>query len=599
MADIKRAYRSSQLINPFGPGAIIELGDESLILADPIFWPKNLESIQLERLTKELGIWELRKPPILKGFHPNIDKTNAILAIRFPQWMFCPRCRKMEKWSSERSKKNEDGIPLCENIKCKNKILVPMRFVAACDHGHLQDVPWVFWAHKNKHSSKCKASELYFKSSPEKGSGLDALYIECANPDCGEKNSLKELMNQSALAGISCDDKQPWEFRNSEERKCTQALQVLQRGASNLYYPIVRSALDIPYDKLSQGNSLFQKIQQSSSFEDLQNALEQGKDNRVALFAEEISTECNLTIEEVINVAKHSEKEIRAFKIPQDTDLRIAEWEILSSFDIEKRNTSTFKARIAKWEHCETFGFEKIIERVVLLDKLREVRAFCGFERISPNDNVVQPKSSVSYNSNKSWLPATEVFGEGVFLEFNQVYLNNWEKNASMQVLSRIEKIQSRYANCNSKFLPNPNIKFLIIHSLAHLLIRQLSFESGYSSGALRERIYADENQAGLLIYTADGDSEGSLGGLVQQGEGNRLFPAILAALETANWCSNDPVCSEMESQGVMGLNMSACHSCTLISETSCEYNNLLLDRRLLIGSENISGFFSGVLDDA
>ncbi|MGL5250089.1 MAG: Zn-binding domain-containing protein, partial [Enterovibrio sp.] len=161
---------------------------------------------------------------------------------------------------------------------------------------------------------------------------------------------------------------------------------------------------------------------------------------------------------------------------------------------------------------------------------------------------------------------------------------------------SRLDDFKNRHANASSTYLPEPEPKFLIMHTLAHLLIRQLSFESGYSSGSLCERIYAGENQAGILIYTAAGDSEGSLGGLVLQGEASRIFPAILAALETACWCSNDPVCSEMEAQGAMGLNKAACHSCSLISETSCEHNNLLLDRKLLIGSADYQGFFSDIL---
>ena len=182
------------------------------------------------------------------------------------------------------------------------------------------------------------------------------------------------------------------------------------------------------------------------------------------------------------------------------------------------------------------------------------------------------------------------------FLEFNQKTLKQWEDGMSDAFHKRLYDTQQRCAKASSTMLPDPTFTFIMLHTLAHLLIRQLSFDSGYSSGSLRERIYASDGQAGILIYTADGDSEGSLGGLVQQGEPERLIPAILAALETAGWCSNDPVCSEMEAQGVMGLNKAACHSCSLISETSCEYNNLLLDRQFLIGDGKSDGLFSAVL---
>ncbi len=411
-----------------------------------------------------------------------------------------------------------------------------------------------------------------------------------------QKNSLKELMSKGALTGFRCYDTQPWEYKDRSERKCDQTLQVLQRGASNLYYSVVRSALDIPHKEKSSGNKIYHIIQGSDDFGELLRAVERKKEKAIRAYAEDIADEFDLDAGDVIKAVTGKEKEQRIFKIPKDEDLRIAEWDVLSSEDIESKQSSTFRARVAEWHNVNTFGFDKLLNRVVLLDKLREVRAFCGFERISPSDNVVQPRSTLS---SQSWLPATEVYGEGIFLEFKQKELASWESTMSDELKHRLNDFKNRHANASSVYLPEPSVKFLILHTLAHLIIRQLSFESGYSSGSLRERIYADENQAGLLIYTADGDSEGSLGGLVLQGEGNRLFPAILAALETANWCSNDPVCSEMEAQGVMGLNKAACHSCTLISETSCEHNNLLLDRKLLIGDESYLGFFSKVLNDA
>ncbi len=405
---------------------------------------------------------------------------------------------------------------------------------------------------------------------------------------------LKYSPTRKGKSAIKCCDSQPWEYKEDlNDRQCNETLQVLQRGASNLYYPIIRSALDIPHEEVSSGNSIYNRIKESEDFSSLQKAIESNAGRKINLLALLISEEFGITPEEVIRAVTSQEKEQRTFKIPKDTDLRIAEWDVLSSTNIEEKQTETFKARVSNWSNIETFGFEKIFKRVVLLDKLREVRAFCGFERISPDDNIVQPKSS---QQSPSWLPATEIYGEGIFLEFSQNMIDNWEQSMPKEIRVRINDFKARHASTSSTYLPTPDTKFLILHTLAHLLIRQLSFESGYSSGSLRERIYANENQAGLLIYTADGDSEGSLGGLVQQGEANRLFPAILAALETANWCSNDPVCSEMETQGVMGLNKAACHSCTLISETSCEYNNLLLDRKILIGDEHYQGFFSQIL---
>jgi len=99
---------------------------------------------------------------------------------------------------------------------------------------------------------------------------------------------------------------------------------------------------------------------------------------------------------------------------------------------------------------------------------------------------------------------------------------------------------------------------------------------------------------AGLLIYTASGDSEGTMGGLVRQGEQGRLENSIVRALRTAAWCSSDPVCSESSGQGPDSCNLAACHSCALLPETSCEEGNRLLDRVIVIGSpkEPALGFF-------
>lgn len=599
MASSNRSYRSSQLITPFGPGSVIEIGDESLVLADPIHWPKRLDEIKLDRLSSEAGVWALKKPPVINNRFTKKDDIgphNALMTVRFPKWMFCPRCKRMELWKNETGKVNAEGIPVCANSACKKKELAPMRFVAACQHGHLQDVPWVYWAHKSGKHKTCEHPELYFLSNPELGSGLDALYIECKNPECGAKNSLKEIMSQNGLAGVKCQDTQPWEYKPIDQQFCEEPLHVLQRGASNLYYSIVRSALDIPHSPSSSGNKLYARIKETDEFDDLMKALADKKERRVEFFADEIAEELGISIEDVLGAVNTKEREQRTFKIPKDEDLRVAEWEILSSPDIESKETPNFKAKLASFDSPPMSSFTKIIKRVVLLEKLREVRAFCGFERVSPSDNVVSPKTSTE---SRSWLPATEVFGEGIFIEMNLAVINAWQQNLPLKLRQRLETLNRYHAELSSTYLPQPSAKFLILHTLAHLLIRQLSFESGYSSGSLRERIYADEEQAGLLIYTAEGDSEGSLGGLVQQGDVNRLLPAILASLETAHWCSNDPVCGEKQEVGVMGLNQAACHSCSIISETSCENNNLLLDRTILIGNDEYEGFFSQAIVSA
>lgn len=143
--------------------------------------------------------------------------------------------------------------------------------------------------------------------------------------------------------------------------------------------------------------------------------------------------------------------------------------------------------------------------------------------------------------------------------------------------------------------------RFLLLHTLAHILINQLTFECGYSSASLRERLYVSEDQnhpmSGVLIYTAAGDSEGTLGGLVRMGRPGNLEPVLERTLASAEWCSSDPVCMELGEAGGQGpdsCNLAACHNCSLVPETSCESFNRFLDRWTLVGSpEDASpGFF-------
>ena len=88
------------------------------------------------------------------------------------------------------------------------------------------------------------------------------------------------------------------------------------------------------------------------------------------------------------------------------------------------------------------------------------------------------------------------------------------------------------------------------------------------------------------------------MGGLVRQGEPARLLKTLTTTLRRAQWCSSDPICIETAGQGTDNANLAACHGCLLISETSCEEGNRLLDRPMLVGKPNEPGmgFFAQML---
>lgn len=235
------------------------------------------------------------------------------------------------------------------------------------------------------------------------------------------------------------------------------------------------------------------------------------------------------------------------------------------------------------------------IKNISLITKVREVIALLGFTRINPQDSEPsesKPQSFVPVKEKETnWYPAYQVRGEGIFIEFNETDIDKWmEENPDVQ--KRAEQLNRNYKQSmfGEKRPRRITAKYLLLHTISHLLIKQLSFDCGYSIASLKERIYCGEKadgkqMAGILIYTAGGDTEGTLGGLVRQGRPD-VFPRVFRkAIETARICSGDPVCSLSSGQGRDSLNLAACYSCALIPETSCEDFNAFLDRGVVVGT--------------
>lgn len=248
---------------------------------------------------------------------------------------------------------------------------------------------------------------------------------------------------------------------------------------------------------------------------------------------------------------------------------------------------------------------KRFFKSISLICKLRETRALVGFPRLLPEDGktLQEMKSELSLNKN-NWVPAIFVKGEGVFFEFDSKLINEWMNNKCVS-----ERFDSLYANYNrarqnrGQTIRHFNPRFVLIHTFAHILINEFSYVCGYGSSALRERIYCDCNPEtpdtsmnGVLIYTASGDSEGSLGGLVKQGNPAYLEDIVESALQSAKWCSADPICIDSTGQGPDSCNLAACHNCALLPETCCEEGNRLLDRALLTGTleDPGTGYFYG-----
>lgn len=246
-------------------------------------------------------------------------------------------------------------------------------------------------------------------------------------------------------------------------------------------------------------------------------------------------------------------------------------------------------------------------ERICLVHKLRETRAFAGFTRLDTGGlpiptplekmNALISQSREPHEWRKSgWLPGYIVRGEGLFFILSTERLAEWLQPIKKAVDHRIRSFASAQTRMFRDITDKVTPEFLLLHTFSHLIMLELIFQCGYNSAALRERLYCGKDMAGVLIYTAAGDSEGSLGGLVRMGKPGNLELVIRRALDKAQWCSSDPVCMESRGQGPNNVNLAACHSCALVPETSCETGNRFLDRALVVGTHNNRslGFFNG-----
>lgn len=618
----KLTLRRAQVISPFGVGALCEIDGQSFFIRGTANWRAkgNLADVSLPSLVKRLpGTRALKRPEF------------ELPVTRFPRWHFCPACRAMVFWSASLDKR-EDGKPLptprCGKKSCKQRQLVPMRFVAMCDLGHLDEIDWHYWVHRSAQKAatgSCdqKAASMSFTVSGKRGGDFASMEIVC---NCGAKRSL-EGISEGPLPQ-KCWSRQPGEYSDSKECAGSPRSQgkpsawMEPRGSSALHFASVVSALDIAQAgavihplKAFLGDPVVQR-----SIETARKALAKGR-----FTATELEEECqDETSKDAERLGVDAAAAWQAFK---DAVLAVEAEEVEEAGDaldaqpqrgiLEEEfpvlaSEGGFSGRTLE---CKAnpppaaFGLDRLFKKVVQVERLREVRVFRGFQRkdIGAANPVVAPDLG---RGGVDWLPAIEVSGEGIFLEFRQDALQAW-KDANFEAIEAFtnsQLIAAEQAGLPPKMGFYPSAEFIMIHTFAHLLINQLSFDCGYSSTSLKERVYcgpAPTPYAGVLIYTADADSEGSMGGLVEMGGPGRIAEVAYRAVARSRWCSGDPVCRELESQGVGGLNRASCHACSLVAETSCVFSNTMLNRTLISGTGRANargvpeplGFFAQVLE--
>lgn len=452
--------------------------------------------------------------------------------------------------------------------------MIPTRFVLCCRRGHIDDFPWQWWIGCN-----CERHRLIIKNEGVSTS-LSSIIVSCDR--CEAERTMADVFNPESFRGFTCSGGRPW---LKDEQPCDQPVVVLQRSATSVHFPNTVSAISIPpYSK-----SAYKKVEELWGTAHLDILDENTVKTILNRIAEAEKRSPNDLWEAYLDRKGESQRE-------SSVDLKEAEYSVLKDpIDFDEEDDF-----VAEPESVPS-DFSKLIETVVLVKKLRVVTALTGFNRIEPNRDRYAPIKTSSIG----WLPATEVLGEGIFLALSQDAVKNWLRQNSVVIQDRVKWVESRRKQlaARNRMISHEIVtpEFILLHSLSHLLIRTLTINCGYSTSALQERIYAakpndgQETMLGLLIFTAASDSEGSLGGLVQQGKQTRFESTLLEALEQSRWCSSDPLCIESKGQGMDSLNLGACHSCALLPETACETMNSFLDRGIVTGTPEHPklGYFS------
>lgn len=601
------SLRRSAAASLFGPGAVVDFraGDApvSAVAAGLEEWDRNFppagmrnEQTVLEaRLQKKLGVRGFRLPPVSADDFARSD-SKSLVAVRFPNWLQCPQCSRLAEsryWAEETGRPGAYCPQCSRHMPGQRKVyVVPIRFVMACEGGHLDEFPWHSWV---RHAEGCQKRD--FLSLVSERAGLAGLILSC--PGCKARRSMDRVFSEETWEAFpNCRGRRPW-LAGADET-CGHKMRAMQRGASNLYFPVVVSALSIPpwSDQLQQALGV-----QWDQFVNVEPE-DRGPLVRILVKSNELKPvldELGLTPDAFLHQLN---RRLDSHDQIDTEDLRGEEHRQFTNDIADHGPDREFEMRPEKVPPFITPWFSHLV-RVV---RLREVSALTGFTRIHPPGDPKSPNVAPISAGRLDWLPAIEVRGEGIFLELNCALLTEWESRPA--VIERIRALDERYrVDWSQRFgdtEPAAAVtpRHLLVHTLAHALMRQLTLDCGYSSTALRERLYVGEGDppmAGLLIYTATTDDDGTLGGLQREGSPERLGRTVAAAIRAQAWCSSDPLCIEDMLVGAAGMSLAACHACVLSPETSCEEFNQFLDRALLVGTpaDPSLGFFRGLLDHA
>jgi hypothetical protein len=599
------ALRQSQLVTTYGPGAMIDLPWFSAVVAGLDFWDKGTR-IPEPRLEAKAGqalggvSVELASPQVSDKL-PDPTTNRGVIAWKFPRWSITQETRRQAEPDGRTYQTRMlvpephldpktgqyEGADFDDNGRRRKLDVVPIRFIRACKNGHMGDIDWYNFVHRGH--TNC-GGKLWLEDLGSTGE-LNELRVRC---DCGlPPRYISEAVGKENPALGRCDGSQDWLGPAARKEECDQMSRLLIRTAGNAYFPQKLNVISMP----DRGREVHAAVGQ----------LWDGYLHAVT------SLELLRIVKTIGGVAASLEgfsddqviEAIEARRAGQDgppqRKIKEVEFELLTCG----------QPRIGKNEHDSVFYAEEYprsawgdelngqLERVVIVHRLREVTALVGYTRfdyISPDidgefDLNLRP-ARLGLNAN--WIPASENKGEGLFLQFPKDRVDAWKQRPAVR--AQADRLERGHRNwCHERDVPGRpffGVAYVMLHSLSHMLISAISLECGYPASSIKERIYANPNDGyGILLYTAGADSYGTLGGLA--GAARSLDHFLRSALEFGRLCSNDPVCAQHQPDNAnerRHLQGAACHGCLLISETSCEQRNDLLDRGLVVATVACQG---------
>ena len=576
--------RRSQVITTYGPGALIDLPQESAIVAGLDEWPPphKLEEIDEPRLARKLqAITGVATPQLLAPPPASSDPgatPTGIGAWRFPEWFVVQAADAGEGAAHTRSRRLVHRRALDEKRRFEGRDVVATRFVRGCPRGHVDDLDWRRFVHRP--GSECPPTRALWLDEQGTTGDLTDLVVRC---ECGATRRLSDASKFELNPLGTCRGARPWLGRDTNE-ECDQPSRLLVRTASNAWFPQVLSVLSIPERGAAVETvvrELWDDLQIVNDAADL--GLMKRKPKVAAALAPFDDDEVLMAIGNAKGTSAVSERSVKEIELEA----------ILAApdgFGDDVPVNLDFHARRlpdAMWRRSErAVGVEAVIQ----LHRLREVMALAGFTRFE----AVTPDIHGEYETDVEraaialeprWFPAVENRGEGLFLRLRTESVHAWlERLAVRDRLDGLVRGHQQWALQRKSARPFPGGPYVLLHTLSHLLIQSLAMQCGYPASSLRERIYAEEGRYGLLIYTGSPDAEGTLGGLAQQAR--HLDEHLTRALEAGGLCSNDPTCAEHAPGNSMTdryLHGAACHGCALVAETSCEMRNDHLDRALAV----------------